>query len=178
MDGDERYPIRPGSPPGRGRSRTPPGRAAGAGMAPASAYTLLAAGRRTGKTSLLRLLLDTAPTAASAHGEQYAAVARFVQGAPSTTTHIRACALDVVPDGRAQPVALELVDTPALDFADEDGAERVLAEISASTRSAPSSSAKSSAASSTPPRSVGPARGARACASSHVMSVIPGRRPG
>src|ERR1700675_518649 len=45
-----------------------------------SGYTLMVAGQRTGKTSFLRLLLDTSDISPMATKEQLTSVAKFVQG--------------------------------------------------------------------------------------------------
>lgn len=96
-------------------------------------YTLMVAGQRTGKTSFLRLLLDTSEVAQTATNEQLASVAKFVQGCSGHTSHIRTASIDVDVDvegkGSVQPLALTLVDTPSLDFDDETSSERAVTEI-------------------------------------------------
>jgi hypothetical protein len=99
----------------------------------ANGYTLMVAGQRTGKTSFLRLMLDTSEVSRTATTEQLASVAKFVQGCGSHTSYIRTASIDVRLDmegkGGAQPLALTLVDTPSLDFADEGSSERMVSEI-------------------------------------------------
>lgn len=99
-------------------------------------YTLMVAGRRTGKTSFLRLLLDTTVIAPSATQDQLASVAKFVQGCSGYTSTVRTVSVDVDvavpgPNNQAgsQTLALTLIDTPALDFTDEIGSQQVVAEI-------------------------------------------------
>src|SRR5262245_7854041 len=95
-------------------------------------YTLMVAGRRSGKTSFLRLLLDTCDIAPTATKEQLASVAKFVQGCNSHTSHIRTAAIDIELDiegtGFFQRLTLSLIDTPSIPFEDESFAERVVSE--------------------------------------------------
>jgi hypothetical protein len=96
-------------------------------------YTLMVAGQRTGKTSFLRLLLDTSEVSRTATTEQLASVAKFVQGCSGHTSHIRTASIDVELDmegnGGSQPLALTLVDTPSLDFTDESASEKMVSEM-------------------------------------------------
>lgn len=96
-------------------------------------YTLMVAGQRTGKTSFLRLLLDTSEVSRTATNDQLASVAKFVQGCGGHTSHIRTASIDVELDvegnGGFQPLALTLVDTPSLDFTDEKSSDRMESEI-------------------------------------------------
>ncbi|KAG5648411.1 hypothetical protein DXG03_004985 [Asterophora parasitica] len=86
-----------------------------------------------GKTSFLRLLLDTSSISSTATKDQLANVAKFVQGCNSHTSYIRPTSIDINVDidgsGKQQPIGLHLVDTPSLDFKDEKGAEWALSEI-------------------------------------------------
>ncbi|KAF8895495.1 hypothetical protein BD779DRAFT_1660294 [Infundibulicybe gibba] len=95
-------------------------------------FTLLVAGCRGGKTSFLRLLLDTSDISPSATKEQLASVAKFVQGCSSHTSYIRAASIDIDLDlkniGPQQRLGLTLIDTPSLDFKDDAAAERLVAE--------------------------------------------------
>ncbi|OCH91216.1 hypothetical protein OBBRIDRAFT_812261 [Obba rivulosa] len=96
-------------------------------------YTLMVAGRRTAKTSFLRLLLDTSSVSPHVSREQLASVARFVQGCAGHTTHVRTVSVDVdlpLGDGDGQqPLTLSLIDTPSLDFDDEASSQRTVADI-------------------------------------------------
>ncbi|KAI0335946.1 hypothetical protein GY45DRAFT_1409536 [Cubamyces sp. BRFM 1775] len=99
----------------------------------APGYTLMVAGRRTGKTSFLRLLLDTSTVSSTVSRDQLASVAKFVQGSSVHTSHVRTVSIDVdlAPDGLDEelPVTLTLIDTPSLDFDDKHASERALQEI-------------------------------------------------
>ncbi|KAK0464275.1 GTP binding protein [Desarmillaria tabescens] len=100
--------------------------------APSLEFTLLVAGSRGGKTSFLRLLLDTFNVSHSATQDQLTSVAKFVQGCSGRTSHIRSASIDVVLDldgnGPLRTLTLHLVDTPSLDFRDEQPAERLVAD--------------------------------------------------
>ncbi|KAG6897640.1 hypothetical protein C0992_012619 [Termitomyces sp. T32_za158] len=100
---------------------------------PHTEFTLLVAGCRGGKTSFLRLLLDTSSISSTATKEQLANVAKFVQGCNGHTSYIRPTSIDINVDiegnGKPQSIALNLVDTPSLDFRDEKSAEWSLSEI-------------------------------------------------
>ena len=96
-------------------------------------YTLMVAGQRSGKTSFLRLLLDTSNIAPTVSKEQLTPLAKFIQGSNGHTSHIRHVSVDVILDspdsGAPQPVSLTLIDTPSLDFSDEVSSERVITDI-------------------------------------------------
>ena len=113
------------------RSRPDPADIMSDGDAPG--YTLMVAGRRTGKTSFLRLLLDTSTVSSTVSRDQLASVAKFVQGSSVHTSHVRTVSIDIdlAPDGldEEHPVTLTLIDTPSLDFDDKHASERALQEI-------------------------------------------------
>ncbi|KAF8964398.1 hypothetical protein BDZ97DRAFT_2007628 [Flammula alnicola] len=92
----------------------------------------LAAALGSGKTSFLRLLLDTSVISPRTTKDQLASVAKFVQGCSGHTSYIRAASLDINLDldgnGQQQTLGLTLIDTPSLDFRDEVAAERLLSE--------------------------------------------------
>lgn len=98
-----------------------------------SGYTLMVAGRRTGKTSFLRLLLDTSTVSTFVSGDQLASVAKFVQGCSGHTAQVRSVSIDIdlAPDevDEELPLTLTLIDTPSLDFEDEPSSQRALQEI-------------------------------------------------
>ncbi|KAI0696005.1 hypothetical protein BC835DRAFT_1406060 [Cytidiella melzeri] len=98
-----------------------------------SAYTLMVAGRRTGKTSFLRLLLDTTLLSPLATHDQLQSVARFVQGSAGFTSHIRALSVNVevavADNDPVQTLTLTLIDTPALDYNDDAAAQRTVNDI-------------------------------------------------
>jgi hypothetical protein len=98
-----------------------------------SGYTLMVAGQRTGKTSFLRLLLDTSDIASSATKDQLTSVAKFVQGCSGHTSHIRTASIDIElalhGKGALRRLTLTLVDTPSLDFSDEASSDRHISEM-------------------------------------------------
>jgi septin family protein len=85
-----------------------------------------------GKTSFLRLLLDTSVVSSRTTKDQLASVAKFVQGSSGHTAHLRTASIDINNDldgnGQYQSLGLSLIDTPSLDFKDEVTAERFLSE--------------------------------------------------
>ncbi|OSX59910.1 hypothetical protein POSPLADRAFT_1066973 [Postia placenta MAD-698-R-SB12] len=92
----------------------------------------MVAGRRTGKTSFLRLLLDTSLVAPSASADQLLSVAKFVQGCGAHTSHVRTVSLDIDLASEAedpQHLNLTLIDTPSLDFKDDAASQRTVSEI-------------------------------------------------
>ncbi|KAH9936384.1 uncharacterized protein B0H18DRAFT_926431 [Fomitopsis serialis] len=96
-------------------------------------YTLMVAGRRTGKTSFLRLLLDTSPLSPAVSRDQLTSVAKFVQGCSGHTSHVRAVSanVDLAPaEGEdSHEFTLTLIDTPSLDFVDDAASQRVVTDI-------------------------------------------------
>ena len=79
---------------------------------------MVAGGQSTGKTSLLRLLLDTSEFSSRASEDQKAAVERFLRGtAPKKTKTITTACVETA-DSRHEHVLLSVVDTPGLDFAE------------------------------------------------------------
>jgi len=98
-----------------------------------SGYIVMVAGQRTGKTSFLRLLLDTSEISTTATKDQLASVAKFVQGSSGHTSHIRTASIninhDIDQNGTPKVLTLTLVDTPSLAFDDESSTERTIHEI-------------------------------------------------
>lgn len=93
----------------------------------------MVAGRRTGKTSFLRLLLDTSVVSPTATRDQVASVVKFVQGCGGFTSHIRTTSVNIL-SARSEreepsPLLLTLIDTPALDFENEAASSAVVSEI-------------------------------------------------
>ncbi|KAF8558242.1 Septin-domain-containing protein [Imleria badia] len=87
------------------RNRTPP------------AFNLMVVGARgTGKTSLLRLLLDTADLSPAATGEQRAALDSFLKGGLKHTQTINTACIEIS-ESRYDRILLTVIDTPGLDFA-------------------------------------------------------------
>lgn len=95
-------------------------------------YTLMVAGRRTGKTSFLRLLLDTSIISPTASRDQLASVTKFIQAPPGHTFHIRSLSVPIELANRdseqRDPLLLTLIDTPSLDSV-EDASSRTVSEI-------------------------------------------------
>ncbi|EGN98218.1 hypothetical protein SERLA73DRAFT_91480 [Serpula lacrymans var. lacrymans S7.3] len=93
----------------------------------------MVAGKRSGKTSFLRLLLDTSIISPAATKDQLASVAKFVQGSSGHTSHIRTASINIDNDiDQNHPnhrLTLTLVDTPSLDFEDDPSSERLVLEI-------------------------------------------------
>ncbi|KAH0832111.1 Septin-domain-containing protein [Lanmaoa asiatica] len=86
------------------RNRTPP------------AFNLMVVGARgTGKTSLLRLLLDTADISPAATGDQRAALDGFLRGGLKHTQAINTACIEIC-ESRYDRVLLTVIDTPGLEF--------------------------------------------------------------
>jgi len=87
----------------------------------------------SGKTSFLRLLLDTSVVSPRTTKDQLAGVAKFVHASNGHTSFIRTASIDISLDhdgsGQVQPLGLTLIDTPTLDFKDETSGERYLGDI-------------------------------------------------
>jgi septin family protein len=81
---------------------------------------MVAGAQGTGKTSLLRLLLDTADISPTATAEQRASFDRFMRGGVKTTSRIQSATIDIH-ESRFDRVLLSVIDTPGLDF--QDGRE-------------------------------------------------------
>jgi len=92
----------------------------------------MAAALGSGKTSFLRLLLDTSVVSPRTTKDQLASVAKFVHGCSGHTSYIRTASIDINLDldgsGQQQTLSLTLIDTPSLDLRDEVPAERLLGE--------------------------------------------------
>jgi septin family protein len=74
-------------------------------------------GKGTGKTSLLRLLLETADTSPGATVDQKAAVDRFLKGSTKATQAIQTACVEIC-ESRFDRVLFSIIDTPGLDFAE------------------------------------------------------------
>lgn len=90
--------------PGQRRPRIPP-----------TFNVMVAGGQGTGKTSLLRLLLETADISPTATSDQKAALEKFLRQRPKRTTAIQAACVEIC-ESRYDRVLLSVVDTPGLDF--------------------------------------------------------------
>ncbi|KAI6166611.1 hypothetical protein EDD17DRAFT_1752782 [Pisolithus thermaeus] len=78
---------------------------------------MVVGGRGTGKTSLLRLLLDTSEISSSASGEQRASLQHFLQGDLKQTQSINTACVEIS-ESRYDKVLLTVIDTPGLDFSE------------------------------------------------------------
>ncbi|KAI0304528.1 Septin-domain-containing protein [Multifurca ochricompacta] len=83
--------------------------------APPKLNLMVAGARGTGKTSLLRLLLDTADISSAATVEQRASFDRFMRGGVKATPRIHSTTIDIL-ESRFDRVLLSVIDTPGLDF--------------------------------------------------------------
>ncbi|KAI8994125.1 Septin-domain-containing protein [Trametes punicea] len=79
-------------------------------------FNLMVAGAQgTGKTSLLRLILETADVSPTATADQKAAVERFLRGAPRRTEAIQTACVEIC-ESKYDRVLLSVIDTPGLDL--------------------------------------------------------------
>ncbi|KAG6831925.1 hypothetical protein H0H92_006526 [Tricholoma furcatifolium] len=80
-------------------------------------FNLMVVGSKgTGKTSLLRLLLDTADISPTATIDQQTALDRFLRGPTKSTKSIETACIETC-ESRFDRVLLSVIDTPGLDFA-------------------------------------------------------------
>ncbi|TFK27707.1 hypothetical protein FA15DRAFT_635350 [Coprinopsis marcescibilis] len=76
---------------------------------------MVVGGKGTGKTSLLRLLLETADISPTATVDQKAALDIFLKGPPKTTQSIQTACVEIC-ESRFDRVLFSVIDTPGLDF--------------------------------------------------------------
>ncbi|KAK0243989.1 septin family protein [Armillaria nabsnona] len=76
---------------------------------------MVVGGQGTGKTSLLRLLLETADISPAATVDQRAAVDQFLRGSPKATQNIHTACVEIC-ESRFDRVLFSVIDTPGLDF--------------------------------------------------------------
>lgn len=81
---------------------------------------MVAGGRGTGKTSFLRLFLNTCDVSPSATEAELAALRKFVDGPARHTKSLRAVSVEVCEE-RHDRIQLTVIDTAGFDF--EDGRE-------------------------------------------------------
>jgi septin family protein len=72
-------------------------------------------GEGTGKTSLLRLLLETADISPTATDDQRAAMDRFLHGPTKHTQSIQTACVEIC-ESKFDRVLFSVIDTPGLDF--------------------------------------------------------------
>ncbi|KAI0670849.1 Septin-domain-containing protein [Trametes maxima] len=79
-------------------------------------FNLMVAGAQgTGKTSLLRLLLETADISPTATADQKVAMERFLRGSPKRTESIQTACVEIC-ESKYDRLLLSVIDTPGLDF--------------------------------------------------------------
>lgn len=76
---------------------------------------MVVGGKQTGKTSLLRLLLETADFSPTATIDQRAAVDRFLKNSSKSTASIQAACVEIC-ESRFDRILFSVIDTPGLDF--------------------------------------------------------------
>lgn len=76
---------------------------------------MVVGGQGTGKTSLLRLLLDTADISPTATAEQKANMERFLRGSPKRTDSIQSACVEIC-ESKYDRLLLSVIDTPGLNF--------------------------------------------------------------
>ncbi|KAH9947585.1 Septin-domain-containing protein [Amylocystis lapponica] len=82
---------------------------------PTTFNIMVVGAKGTGKTSLLRLLLDTADISPTATAEQKSAMERFLRGPPKRTDSIQAACVEIC-ESRYDRLLLSVIDTPGLNF--------------------------------------------------------------
>lgn len=75
----------------------------------------IAGAQGTGKTSLLRLILDTADISPTATADQKAVMERFLRGSPKRTEAIQTACVEIC-ESKYDRLLLSVIDTPGLDF--------------------------------------------------------------
>ncbi|KAI0699289.1 Septin-domain-containing protein [Cerioporus squamosus] len=82
---------------------------------PTTFNIMVAGAQGTGKTSLLRLILDTADISPTATADQKAAMARFLHGTAKRTESIQSACVEIC-ESKYDRLLLSVIDTPGLDF--------------------------------------------------------------
>ncbi|KAF8798961.1 septin family protein [Phlegmacium glaucopus] len=107
------------NPPSAFDKKVPPLSAARLGQRrariPPTFNLMVVGGKGTGKTSLLRLLLETADISPSATADQKAAVDQFLKGSTKATQAIQTACVEIC-ESRFDRVLFSVIDTPGLDF--------------------------------------------------------------
>ena len=78
---------------------------------------MIAGAQGTGKTSLLKLFLDTSIISPAATAEQKQSVETFLASSRKVTTGLRTACIEIA-ENRFDRVLLTLIDTPGLNFAE------------------------------------------------------------
>ncbi|KAH8825360.1 septin family protein [Flagelloscypha sp. PMI_526] len=76
---------------------------------------MVVGGQGTGKTNMLRLLLETADISPTATADQRAALERFLHGGNKATANIETVCVEIT-ESKFDRVLFSVVDTPGLDF--------------------------------------------------------------
>jgi septin family protein len=76
---------------------------------------MVVGGKQTGKTSLLRLLLETADVSPVATADQRSALDRFLKNSVKTTSSIQSACVEIC-ESRFDRILFSAIDTPGLDF--------------------------------------------------------------
>ncbi|KAI0770254.1 Septin-domain-containing protein [Fomes fomentarius] len=105
------FETRKPSIPGSGRHRANQKR----NRNPTTFNLMVAGAQGTGKTSLLRLILETADISPTATADQKAAMERFLRGSPKRTDAIQAACVEIC-ESKYDRLLLSVIDTPGLDF--------------------------------------------------------------
>ncbi|KAH7922949.1 hypothetical protein BV22DRAFT_1069573 [Leucogyrophana mollusca] len=84
---------------------------------PPAFNVMVVGGRGTGKTSLLRLLLETADISPTATQDQRVALDKFLGGGLKRTQSINTACVEIC-ESRYDRVLLTVIDTPGLDFSE------------------------------------------------------------
>ncbi|TBU22288.1 hypothetical protein BD311DRAFT_811636 [Dichomitus squalens] len=82
---------------------------------PTTFNVMVAGAQGVGKTSLLRLLLDTADISPTPTADQKAAVERFLRGPSKGTETIQSACIEIC-ESKYNRLLLSVIDTPGLDF--------------------------------------------------------------
>lgn len=78
---------------------------------------MVAGGQGSGKTSLLKLLLNTCDISPTAGGPELAAIKKFTGSATKPTKALRTVSVEVCEE-RHERILLTVIDTPGFDFGD------------------------------------------------------------
>jgi septin family protein len=78
---------------------------------------MVAGARGTGKTSLLKLFIDTSEISSTATPEQKLSVETFVSKSRKSTRSLQTACVEIV-ESRFDRVLLTLIDTPGLNYAE------------------------------------------------------------
>ncbi|KAI0087872.1 Septin-domain-containing protein [Irpex rosettiformis] len=95
---------------------------------PTTFNLMIVGGQGTGKTSLLRLLLETAEVSPTATAEQRANLERLLSGPTKRTNAIEASSIEIC-ESKYDRLLFTVIDTPGLDFHDELRLDRQVSTV-------------------------------------------------